>query len=125
MAGIDCVVHIVLMYVSMIIIPHISGKKENSAEDRLCSTAVAVNALLYTWTENQKLLPNTPQKVRTVINNASQWLVKHALSDKYKAFNVIFSGSVKTVDVSKHVVSLYSVHMLKFLVLELCCNTTS
>ncbi len=41
-----------------------TDKLEENAEDRICSTAVAVNALFYTWSENHKLLPTTPPQVQ-------------------------------------------------------------
>lgn len=40
------------------------------------------------------------RQVVRFIRNASQWLLKHTLSGHYKPYNVIFSGSVKTEDVS-------------------------
>lgn len=77
-----------------------SGKSVNHAEDRVCSTAVAVNALLYTWTANQKLNPSTPTDVGDTIVKACKWLLKNSLGGKYKSFNVLFSGSVKLEAVS-------------------------
>ena len=85
---------------TMSVLHFLTDKPEKNAEDRISSTAVAVNALFYTWTENQKLIPTTPPQVIRVIRNASQWLLKHTLSGQYKPYNVIFSGSVKTIDVS-------------------------
>lgn len=79
----------------------ISGKPVNHGEDRIVSTAMAVNTLLYTWMDGDKLLPSAPSPVLKTVMNASEWLVRNTLSGKYKPFNVLFSGSVKTVDVSK------------------------
>ena len=77
-----------------------SGKSVNHAEDRVCSTAVAVNALLYTWTANHRLDPSTPVAVNNTVVKACKWLLKNSLSGKYKNFNVLFSGSVKLAAVS-------------------------
>ncbi len=69
-------------------------------EDRIGSTAMAVNALLYTWTEKGHLLPTTPSAVKVLVSRASKWLVENTLTGEYKPYNVFFSGSVKSVDVS-------------------------
>ena len=78
-----------------------AGKPVNHGEDRICSTAMAVNALLYTWTEKGKLLPDVPDNVTKLVIGASEWLTQNTLSGQYKPFNAVFSGSVKTEDVSQ------------------------
>ena len=76
-----------------------TGKPENSAQDRIFSTAMAVNILLYTWMTNDTLLPDTPATVKGIVDKASQWLIKNTLSGKYKPWNAIFSGSIKNLTV--------------------------
>lgn len=61
---------------------------------------MAVNTLLYTWMAGDKFLKDTPARVLEVVANASVWLVKNL--KKAKAYNVVFSGSVKTGAVSKN-----------------------
>ena len=77
----------------------IAGKPISHGEERIYSTAMAVNALLYTWTEQGKLLDETPASVRDTATRASKWLLEYSLSDKYKPFNAFFSGSIKGPDV--------------------------
>ena len=73
------------------------GKKEESGDDRLCSTAMAANTLLYTWMNGKNLISSVPQAVINVVTGAVHWMVKNA---KGPAYNVLFSGSMKTADVS-------------------------
>ena len=77
----------------------IAGKPISHGEDRIYSTAMAVNALLYSWTERGKLLAETPASMRDTATRASKWLLEYSLSDKYKPFNAFFSGSIKGPDV--------------------------
>ena len=72
----------------------------NHAQDRIFSTAMAVNALLYTWMKGDTLLVDTPAAVKETVDKASQWLVENTLSGKYKPWNAVFSGSVKSYAVS-------------------------
>ncbi len=69
----------------------------DSGDDRLCSTAMVVNALVNTWTSNMTFLNDVPEEVKTVIKGAVHWMVTNY---KGPAYNVLFSGSVKTEDVS-------------------------
>ena len=75
-----------------------SGERVNHAEDRICSTAMAVNTLLYIWTTGERFVSDVPTDVKDVVGNASLWLVKNAM--KGKAYNAVFSGSVKSGEVS-------------------------
>ena len=70
-------------------------KPVNHAQDRIFSTAMAVNALLYTWMEGDTLLAETPAAVVETVDKAARWLIENTLSGKYKPWNVVFSGSVK------------------------------
>ena len=72
----------------------------NRGEDRIFSTAMAVNVLLYTWMKGDTLLPETPAAVRETVDKAAQWLIKNSLSGKYKPWNAVFSGSVKGLPVN-------------------------
>ncbi len=64
------------------------GKPFNSAEDRLFSTAMALNALLDTWTLNggscrRQWMSNTPSAVKNVVNMAVSWLNTFILDGTY------------------------------------------
>ena len=72
----------------------------NHAQDRIFSTAMAMNVLLYTWMKGDTLLPETPAAVRETVDKAAQWLIKNSLSGTYKPWNAVFSGSVKGIPVS-------------------------
>ena len=71
------------------------GKPVNNAEDRIFSTAMAVNTLLYTWRDGTDLSAETPLTVSTTIQQLCGWLEKNTLSGEYKPYNAFFSGSVK------------------------------
>lgn len=75
----------------------IFGKIKIRGEDRLCSTSMALNALFYIWTENGHFIPNTPTQVYQCIIAGAEWLIANAVTGKFKAYNVVFSGSVKSV----------------------------
>ena len=76
------------------------GKPVSHGEDRIYSTAMAVNALLYTWTERGRLVADTPAMVTDTVTRACKWLLENSLSGKYKPYNAFFSGSVKALEVS-------------------------
>ena len=82
------------LYTSLSLFP---GKTVKHGEDRVCSTAMAINTLLYTWMVGNQLMLDTPKPVVDVVKNASLWLVKNA--KKGKPYNVFFSGSVKLGEV--------------------------
>ncbi|XP_038064437.1 uncharacterized protein LOC119734887 [Patiria miniata] len=77
------------------------GKPKNSADDRLFTTSMAVNALIATWTTQDKATgqltwaKDTPVDVIRVVDQAVSWLAEFILSDDYKPLNAFFSGSVK------------------------------
>ena len=71
-------------------------------DDRICSTAMAINTLFYSWSEKNQLMPETPIDVQQIIIQASEWLVDYVLSGKYKPKNAFFSGSVKSTTVCKN-----------------------
>lgn len=73
------------------------GKRVERGEDRLCSTAMAINTLLYTWMEGDRWVPSVPSLVKDLVGNASLWLAKNVKQGK--AYNVVFSGSVKSSEV--------------------------
>uniref|UniRef100_A0A6B2KZS4 Uncharacterized protein n=1 Tax=Arcella intermedia TaxID=1963864 RepID=A0A6B2KZS4_9EUKA len=80
----------------------INGVVENSGEDRLYSTAIALNALMDIWSAptdscKRQWLPNTPQEVKTVTTNAATFLNKYILASDYLPENCFFSGSMKGV----------------------------
>ena len=69
-------------------------------EDRICTTAMAFNALLYSWTVDGRFISNTPPAVMDVLSRAGQWLAQNVFSGKFEPFCVTFSGSVKSYIVS-------------------------
>ncbi|GFN84641.1 hypothetical protein PoB_001114700 [Plakobranchus ocellatus] len=79
----------------------LEGKPLKRGEDRIFTTAMAVNALVYTWTEfNQTTKKSSwkadiPEPVRWVVEGSVQWLYKNAVSGRYKPWNAFFSGSMK------------------------------
>ena len=58
---------------------------------------MAVNVLLDTWMNGEQLIDEVPGRVKDVVGNASLWLVKNV--KKGKAYNAVFSGSVKSGEV--------------------------
>ena len=54
------------------------GEKVVHKDDCLCSTAMAVNTLLYTWTDGDRFSPDVPFQVKRVVVGASKWLMKYA-----------------------------------------------
>ena len=64
-------------------------------DDRIHSTAMAVNALFYTWTSRGQLLTDMPDNVKEIIDKACQWLTKYAVSFSFRPLNAFFSGSMK------------------------------
>ena len=73
--------HIITLYI-------VSGKTVKHSEDRLYSTALAINALLSTWMEGDNFVPSVPSSVKSVVSKASQWLAKNI--GKEKATGVFF-----------------------------------
>ncbi|XP_019646980.1 PREDICTED: uncharacterized protein LOC109487423 [Branchiostoma belcheri] len=79
----------------------IFGRPKIHGEDRIFSTAQAVNTLLATWTvfnrTSQRLswINETPADVKTLVSQAVSWLEKNTLSGRYKPYNAFFSGSTK------------------------------
>ncbi|XP_065912009.1 uncharacterized protein [Dysidea avara] len=71
----------------------ISGMPVNRTEDRIFSTSMAANALLYIWRDGFKLSPDTQPAVRTIIQQLCGWLINNTLSGKYKLYNGFFSLS--------------------------------
>ena len=67
-------------------------------DDCLFSTAMAANALLYIWMDGDRLLPDVPFQVKTVVVGASKWLIKYA--KRMPAKCVLFSWPVHDTEVS-------------------------
>ena len=84
--------------ISAILFYHFSGKRINRGDDRLSSTAMAVNALFYIWGNingRGLLLPDTPGTVKDALMKSCRWLTREALSGRLERMNAFFSGSVK------------------------------
>lgn len=60
---------------------------------------MAINALVYSWSVHNALVPETPLEVRRTTARACGWLEKNILSDKIELYNSFFSGSIKTQEV--------------------------
>jgi len=78
------------------------GEPNPHPDDRMFSTAVALNALYDSWTEETSFCKrswviNTPQSVLTTVAGAIRWLRDNALSD-IPTYNSFFSGSMKGLD---------------------------
>ncbi|RUS77973.1 hypothetical protein EGW08_014282 [Elysia chlorotica] len=77
------------------------GKPLNRGEDRIFTTAMAINALVYTWTDYDKSTKKSswkagvPDVVKEVVAGSAEWLHKHATSGQYEPWNAFFSGSMK------------------------------
>uniref|UniRef100_A0A1X7VN73 Uncharacterized protein n=1 Tax=Amphimedon queenslandica TaxID=400682 RepID=A0A1X7VN73_AMPQE len=72
------------------------GERVNRGDDRISSTAMAVNALFYIWANaSGVLLTDTPEPVTYTLIMACHWLSDNALSDRLEHINAFFSGSVK------------------------------
>ncbi|KAK3098312.1 hypothetical protein FSP39_018295 [Pinctada imbricata] len=74
---------------------------EIRAEDRIFTTAMAVNALLTTWTvyndvtKKLEWTSDTHYRVIDTVTRAVHWLNKNVLNPTYRPWNAFFSGSVK------------------------------
>lgn len=77
------------------------NKTLKRAEDRIFTTAMAANALLYTWTSLNNTTKriqwrdNTPDSVRHTVQGCINWLSEHVLGLEFKPWNAFFSGSFK------------------------------
>ena len=77
------------------------GKQKPSGEDRIFSTAQAINILIATWTyqnsTTRKLVwkNNVDEKVKNLLQTSVSWLQQNVFNPKLKPSNAFFSGSVK------------------------------
>ncbi|XP_035678144.1 uncharacterized protein LOC118416935 [Branchiostoma floridae] len=94
------------------------GRPKIHGEDRIFSTAQAVNTLLATWTTfnrtSKKLvwIDETHSDVKTLVSQAVSWLEKNTLSGRYKTYNAFFSGSTKGLS---SVPFLYPANFIQYL----------
>ena len=79
--------HIITLYI-------VSGETVKHAEDRLYSTALAINVLLYTWMEGNNFVPSVPSSVKSLVCKASQWLAKNIGKEKASGAFTILGPSV-------------------------------
>jgi len=78
----------------------IFGYPINHGDDRLFTTAVAVNALVDIWTQpdascTRNWIPSTPAKIKILVEKAVSFLSHYILGDEYEHQNAFFSASVK------------------------------
>ncbi|KAG2373066.1 hypothetical protein C9374_012912 [Naegleria lovaniensis] len=77
------------------------GPKKTLGEDRMYSSALAISVLLDTWTQmnstlNKRMyLPNTPDRVKTVIDGGILYLERNLLTFLESHENAFFSGTIK------------------------------
>ena len=70
-------------------------------EDRIFSTSMAANALIYTWsvfdqnTSSLKWKSNVPESVVRTVEGCIRWLVLHATDSDFKPWNAFFSSGRK------------------------------
>ncbi|XP_035824372.1 uncharacterized protein LOC101854700 [Aplysia californica] len=70
-------------------------------EDRIFTTAMAANALLYTWTTYNDTVKNVqwragvPQSVKDNVKGCVDWLTVNVLGINFDPWNAFFSGSYK------------------------------
>ena len=88
------------------------GERVVHKDDCLCSTAMAVNTLLYTWTDGDQLSPDIPFQVKMVVAGASKWLIKYA--KRMPAKCVVFSWPVHDLEVSSTLVTPITIVILFF-----------
>lgn len=91
------------------------NKTLNRAEDRIFTTAIAMAALINTWTQwnGTQLIweRETRSDVKQLISKGVQWLNTNTFSGKYKAWNSFFSGSGKGL---KSMPFIYPANRLEF-----------
>uniref|UniRef100_A0A0B7B987 Uncharacterized protein n=1 Tax=Arion vulgaris TaxID=1028688 RepID=A0A0B7B987_9EUPU len=74
------------------------------AEDRIFTTAMAANALMYTWLSFDTLSrkshwkTGTPKSVKNIVNGCVLWLVKNTLEGKFKPWNALATTQNKGRD---------------------------
>eukprot|EP01132_Coremiostelium_polycephalum_P010103 gene10103-12392_t len=87
------------------------GKPEKYGEDRFFSSALAINALIDTWTlpdstsdyTLRKWKSNVPTQVLTLIESAVTYLNEYILTKDEYSYNAFFSGSMKSEDTYAYV----------------------
>ncbi|KAK3575711.1 hypothetical protein CHS0354_022342 [Potamilus streckersoni] len=78
-----------------------NNKTVEYGEDRLYTTAMAINALLTTWTvyddKNKSLVwdADTPEEVQFTLAKSANFLQNYVLNSDLKPWNAFFSGSIK------------------------------
>ncbi|GFO07640.1 hypothetical protein PoB_003414500 [Plakobranchus ocellatus] len=77
------------------------GQAIRRGEDRIFSTSMAANTLIYTWSvfdrSTQTLLwkPNVPSSVVWTVEGCVRWLITHATDPNFKPWNAFFSSGRK------------------------------
>ncbi|KAK3762468.1 hypothetical protein RRG08_009856 [Elysia crispata] len=78
-----------------------SGAAKKTGEDRIFSTAMALNVLINSWTrldetkQALKWVADTPQNVKMTASRATLWLTHNTFGGKYKPGGAFFAGSYK------------------------------
>jgi len=78
-----------------------NNKTLNRAEDRMFTTSMAANALLYTWTtvnettREVRWRPKTPEIVKRTVKGMVDWLTANVLGEDFDPSNAFFTGSGK------------------------------
>lgn len=84
----------------------ITGETVDRGDDRICTTAVSVLALLNSWTSASSrcmfdFANDVPANVTSAMENAVKFLIDYAAGERYRHENAFFSGSVKVNHFSK------------------------
>uniref|UniRef100_A0A0B7BBD3 Uncharacterized protein n=1 Tax=Arion vulgaris TaxID=1028688 RepID=A0A0B7BBD3_9EUPU len=70
-------------------------------DDRIFSTAMAANALMYTWltfdsfSKKSHWKTGTPENVKDIVDGCVLWLIKHTLDGKFKPWNSFLVSQIK------------------------------
>ncbi|RUS84794.1 hypothetical protein EGW08_007409, partial [Elysia chlorotica] len=77
------------------------GDPIRRGEDRIFSTSMAANALMYTWTSFDRRSntlswkPGVPSAVTATVRGCVRWLALHAVDSEFKPWNAFFSSGRK------------------------------
>ena len=78
-----------------------NGDPLHRGEDRIFSTSMAANSLMYTWsvydrkTKSLTWKPKVPASVVTTVEGCVRWLILHATDADFKPWNAFFSSGRK------------------------------
>jgi hypothetical protein len=80
------------------------GEPLNRGQDRIFTTAIATNGLIFAWTYYDAVAmkyfwkAETPSSVRQIVQGSIAWLRQYGLDGGFDPWNAFFSGSVKSFE---------------------------